>query len=122
MAGDWIWLEGMVFYAYHGDDEAERRLGQRFVVDLGVALNLRPAGSSDDLSQTVNYAHLYRLCREVVEGPSVNLLETLAARIAAAVLEVARVDSVRVRVRKPEVRIKGSILAEARVEIERRRE
>lgn len=120
VATDWIWLEGMVFYAYHGVDEAEKRLGQRFVVDLGVSLDLRPAGTTDDLSHTVNYARLYRLCQAVVEGPSVNLLETLAERIATEVLNAVEVDAVRVRVHKPEVPIRGSILRAARVEIERR--
>lgn len=118
---DWIHLEGMVFYGYHGVDPAEKQLGQRFLVDLSVAFDLRRAGHSDDLADTVNYAHLYRLAREVGEGPSCNLLEAVAQRIADRVLAETTVPAVRVRVRKPGVAIKGSILAAATVEITRRR-
>ena len=83
---DWIHLEGMAFYGYHGADPAEQQLGQRFIVDLSVAYDLRRAGETDDLDDTVNYAQLYRLTRDIVEGPSCRLLEAVAARIAAAVL------------------------------------
>ena len=119
---DWIHLEGMAFYGYHGVDPAEQQLGQRFIVDLAVAYDLRRAGETDDLQDTVSYAQLYRLTREVVEGPSCKLLEAVAARIAATVLDRTPVVAVRVRLRKPEVPIKGSILAAAAVEITRWRD
>ena len=119
---DWIHLEGMAFYGYHGVDPAEQQLGQRFIVDLAVAYDLRRAGETDDLQDTVSYAQLYRLTREVVEGPSCQLLEAVAARIAATVLDRTPVVAVRVRLRKPEVPIKGSILAAAAVEITRWRD
>ena len=119
---DWIHLEGMTFYGYHGVDPAEQQLGQRFIVDLAVAYDLRRAGETDDLQDTVSYAQLYRLTREVVEGPSCQLLEAVAARIAATVLDRTPVVAVRVRLRKPEVPIKGSILAAAAVEITRWRD
>jgi dihydroneopterin aldolase len=111
----------MVFYGYHGVRAAERELGQRFVVDLEVWKDLRPAGQSDDLAQTVNYAELYRLVAGIVTGPSCDLIETVAERIAAAVLGRHAVDAVRVRVRKPEAPIAG-VLAAAAVEILRRRQ
>ncbi len=117
---DKIILEGMVFYGYHGVRQAERELGQRFVVDLEVWQNLAPAGQSDDLAQTVNYAELYRLAAEIVGGPPCNLIETVAQRIASAVLARFAADAVLVRVRKPEVPIPG-VLAGAAVEIVRRR-
>ena len=119
---DWIHLEGMAFYGYHGADPAEQQLGQRFIVDLSVAYDLRRAGETDDLQDTVNYAQLYRLTRDIVEGPSCRLIEAVAARIAAAVLDRTPVAAVRVRLRKPEVPIKGSILAAAAVEITRWRD
>ena len=53
-AEDRILLEGMVFHGRHGTLPAERELGQPFVVDLELRLNLRPAGLSDDLEQTVD--------------------------------------------------------------------
>ena len=119
---DWIHLEGMTFYGYHGVDPAEQQLGQRFIVDLAVAYDLRRAGETDDLQDTVSYAQLYRLTRDIVEGPSCQLLEAVAARIAATVLDQTPVAAVRVCLRKPEVPIKGSILAAAAVEITRWRD
>lgn len=116
---DWIHLDGMTFYAFHGVDPAEKQLGQRFVVDLSVSLDLRKAGATDDLRDTVNYAELYRLTRNIVEGPSCHLLEAVAAQIAESVLQNTLVTAVRVILRKPEVPIKGSILSAASVEITR---
>ena len=119
---DKIQLEGMVFYAHHGVSLAERELGQRFVVDLEVERDTRAAGLSDDPEDTVNYARMYTLIREIMEGPSRNLLESLAEAIAGRVLGEFDVESARVRVRKPEVPLKGSILAHAGVEVLRRRD
>ena len=111
----------MVFYGFHGVNPAEQELGQRFVVDLEVQRDLRPAGLSDDPGDTLSYVHLYRLVKEVAEGPSRRLLESLAETISQRVLDEFDVDAVKVRVRKPEAPIKGSILAYAGVEVYRRR-
>ena len=122
MPPDTIHLEGMVFYAYHGSDLAERKLGQRFVVDLEVQTNLRPAGASDRLEDTVNYSHLYNLVKEIVEGPPRNLLEAVGEDITQAILEnFPLVEAVLVRIAKPGVAIKGSILEAAAVAMERHR-
>ena len=121
IGSDRIRLEGMVFYGLHGVDPAEKALGQRFVVDLEVERDLRKPGRTDDVGDTINYAQLYRIARGVLEGPSMNLIEALAEGIARRVAESCPgVDAIRVRVRKPEVPIKGSVLAGAVVEIERR--
>jgi len=111
----------MVFYGYHGTSPAEKELGQRFIVDLEVRKDLGPAGRSDALEQTVNYAELYRLAKHIVEGESCNLIETVAERIAAAVLAAYPVEAVRVKVRKPEAPIKGSTAVCPAVEIYRER-
>src|SRR5215210_1904530 len=122
-AGDRILLEGMVFHGRHGTLPAERELGQPFVVDVELCLDLRPAGLSDDLARTVDYGEVHRRAREIVEGPPVNLTETIAERIAAAVLEDhAAVEAVRVKVAKPHVRLGDTVLAGSAVEILRRRE
>ena len=119
---DRILLEGMVFHGRHGTLAAERELGQPFVVDVELRLDLRPAGNSDDLAQTVDYGQVHRRAREIAEGEPVNLTETLAERIAAAVLEDhPSVNAVRVRVAKPHVRLDGTVLAGSAVEILRRR-
>jgi len=121
LVGDKIQLEGMVFYGYHGVGLAEQELGQRFVVDVEMERDLRAAGLSDDPADTVNYSHVFKLVREIMEGPSRKLLENIAETIAQRVLDGYDVDSVKVRVKKPEVPMKGSILAHASVEIFRKR-
>ncbi|MCI0438728.1 MAG: dihydroneopterin aldolase [Chloroflexi bacterium] len=118
---DKILLEGMVFYGYHGVNPAERELGQRFVVDIELQRDLSAAGLSDDVRDTVDYSLAYQLVREVMEGESRNLLESLAEAIASRALAEFDIEAVRVMVKKPEVPIKGSILSHAAVEIFRKR-
>lgn len=121
MHEDRILLEGMVFIGHHGALEAERQLGQRFVVDVELTLDLAPAGTSDDLSRTVDYGEVYEQVRAIVEGPPCTLIETVAQRIAAAVLgDHPTVEAVRVKVAKPEVRL-GTVLAGSAVQITRTR-
>ncbi len=97
-------------------------LGQPFVVDIALECDLRAAGESDDLAQTVDYSEVYRLARGIVEGPPVKLTETVAERIAASVLaSQPRVEAVRVRVTKPHVRLEGTVLAGSAIEIVRPR-
>lgn len=121
MAEDKLILEGMVFYGYHGANRAERELGQRFVVDLEVTLNLAAAGASDSLEDTVNYSHLYRVVQEIMEGQPRNLLEHVAEEICAAILSRFPAETVRVRLKKPGAPIKGGGLGYAGVELVRRR-
>ena len=70
----------------------------------------------------MNYSHLFKAVQGVIEGPPVKLLEALAERIAADVLGRFPVQAVLVRVKKPEVPIKASIMEYAAVQIYRRRE
>ena len=121
MAADTISLAGMVFYGYHGVRPSERETGQRFVVDLRVTRDLRAAGRSDDLRDTVSYSEMFRLVKDIVEGPPHNLLESLAAAIADAVLDGHGVDSVTVAVKKPGPPIADAVLSYAGVEITRTR-
>ncbi|MBT2575079.1 dihydroneopterin aldolase [Bacillus sp. ISL-51] len=105
---DKVYVEGMEFYGYHGVFEEENKLGQRFKVDLTAELDLSKAGQTDDLAYTINYAELYSVCREIAEGEPVNLVETLAERIADTVLK--KFDPVRqctVKVIKPDPPIPG---------------
>ena len=122
MPPDTISLVGITLYGYHGVRPAERALGQRFVVDVDLETDLRQAGETDALDATVNYSEAYELIAEIVEGDPVNLLETLAERIARAILErFSQVQRARVRIAKPGVAIAGSILREAAVAIDRGR-
>lgn len=118
---DRILLANLVFEARHGVHEEERRTAQRFEVDVELVLDLGPAGRTDDLAATVDYSEVDGLVRAVVGGPPVNLLETLAERIAEHILaRFERLDGVVVRVRKPAVRLAGP-LDHAAVEISRNR-
>ncbi len=123
MTEDRILLEGMLFVGYHGTLPAERELGQRFIVDIELRCDLRAAGKTDDLTQTVDYSEVYRAARAIVEGEPVSLTEALAERIAGAVLDgQPRVEAVRVKVSKPNVRLEDTVLTGSAVEILRYRE
>ena len=119
MSQDKIILEGMVFYGYHGVSPEEKARGQRFVVDVELTTDLAGAGTSDDLKDTVDYSEVYRLVKAVVEGRRRNLIEAVAQEINSRILSQYRVEEVMVRVKKPQVSIKGSILSGAVVEIVR---
>jgi len=119
--GDKIILKGMKFIGRHGVLPQERELGQPFVVDVELHLDLSPAGKTDDLSRTVDYARVYAGVEAVVAGEPCRLLETLAEKIAQKTLELFPVEQVTVRVKKPQAPLPG-IFSYAAVEITRRRE
>lgn len=118
---DKIILRGMVFYGFHGMNPAEQELGQRFIVDLTATLDLGQAGASDMLEDTVSYTRLYQTVKEVMEGPSRKLLENAAETIAGRLLDEQDISAVQIRIKKPEVPMKGSVLDYAAVEIVRKR-
>jgi dihydroneopterin aldolase len=79
-------LRRMVFFGYHGVYPEENRLGQKFYVDLDLRLDLARAGRTDNVQDTVNYAELHSFVKQIVEGPPVKLIETLAENIASRIL------------------------------------
>jgi len=83
---DRMLLKKMVFFGYHGVIPEENRLGQKYIVDLVLHLDLRRAAATDDVADTVNYAEVHALLKKIVEGPPVKLIETLAENIARALL------------------------------------
>lgn len=120
---DEVFLEGLRFYGFHGVNPEERTQGQRFVVDVLIATDLRAAGVSDDLRKTVNYSEAYKLVKKIVEGEPKQLVEAVAELIAGTLLTAfPRAESVTVTVRKPEVAIKGAMLDASGVRITRSRE
>jgi dihydroneopterin aldolase len=122
-AEDAILLEGMRFYAYHGVNPEERTLGQRFTVDVALAVDLRRAGERDDLAATVSYSDVFKLVRRIVEGEPRNLIEAVAEAIATAILAAfPPVERVTVTVRKPEAPLRGAMLDAAAVRITRWRD
>ena len=104
-ARDRITLTGLRVRGFHGVLSEERRDGQDFVVDAVLHLDLRPAGASDDLAQTVHYGELAERLASVVAGEPVDLLETLAARLADVCLAPRVVERVELTVHKPQAPI-----------------
>ena len=98
---DQIRLTGLTVRGFHGVFEHERRGGQDFVVDVVLHLDTRAAAAADDLTRTVHYGELAEALATVVAGDPVDLVETLAARLAERVLSDGRVHAADVTVHKP---------------------
>ncbi|MFY9713429.1 MAG: dihydroneopterin aldolase [Microbacterium sp.] len=98
---DQIVLTGLTVFGRHGVYAHERENGQEFTIDLRLTVSLQRAAESDDVTDTVHYGELAEKVAAVVEGEPVNLIETLAERIAAVALEDPRVQHVAVTVHKP---------------------
>ncbi len=105
---DRVVLRGLRAEGRHGVLDFERRDGQDFVVDATLWLDSRPAAASDDLADTVDYGALALDVVAVVEGEPVDLIETLAQRIADVCLAAARVQWTEVTVHKPEAPIEAT--------------
>jgi dihydroneopterin aldolase len=115
-----IELRGLVVFGRHGYLEEERRLGQRFLVDLRAVVR-GDAPETDQIEDTVDYRRLAAIVREVFAGPERMLLEALAGAVADGILErFAAVERVEVRVRKPDVVLDPPV-EYAAVVVERRR-
>ena len=98
---DRITLTGLRVRGFHGVLPEERRDGQDFVVDAALALDVTAAAQSDDLAQTVDYGALAERLAAVVAGEPVQLIETLAVRLAEVCLADERVREAEVTVHKP---------------------
>src|SRR5205807_4160505 len=90
-------LSGLTAFGYHGNNPAERKLGQPFTADLEVTLDTATAAASDRISDPASYPVLEKTAREILEGKPANLLETVAERIAAAILAHPGVSRLTVR-------------------------
>jgi dihydroneopterin aldolase len=105
---DRITMKNMGFYAYHGVMAEEKVLGQRFVVSLELTLDLKAAGRSDRVADTVSYAEVYEEVRRVVAENTFDLIEKLAFEIGKAVLtNHPGVEALEVKVEKPGAPVKG---------------
>ena len=102
---DSIRISGIEVFAYHGVLAEEKKTGQRFLVDVELGLDLSSAGSSDDLGQTVDYGALAQRIYDLVASERWDLIETVASRVADAVLDDSRVVSVAATVHKPQAPI-----------------
>lgn len=102
---DEITLTGLRVFGRHGVYAEERRVGQHFVVDATLYLSTNAAAASDDVRDTVHYGEAAEKIAAIVGGEPVNLLETLAQRIADALLAYEGVGIVAVTVHKPDAPI-----------------
>lgn len=118
---DRITLKGISAKGFHGVLDFEKRDGQTFVVDVEMEVDLAPAGTSDDLTDTVNYAEVASDIVELVEGESLDLIEALADQIATKVLTRPLVEAVIVTVHKPQAPV-GHPFTDVAVSVERLRE
>jgi 7,8-dihydroneopterin aldolase/epimerase/oxygenase len=116
---DRIVLAGMLFLARHGVNDREKVEDQRFEVDVELSVDTRAAAAGDDLGKTVDYRGVYEIARRVVEDTTLELIESVADRIAREIVAATDgVTEVVVRVRKPDVEL-GGPLEYAGVEVRR---
>ncbi len=120
MTQDYLRVLGMVFHAYHGLQQEEIENGQRFEVDVEFHFDAAPAGRSDRINDTIDVREVYALVRHVVMERRFFLIEAVAERIAAEILERFPAEGVRVRVRKPFAPL-GGLADGSEIEITRNR-
>lgn len=112
----------MEFYGYHGLFEEEKKLGQRFFVDVELETSLKTAGKTDNMNDSIDYGKVYFIIKDIVEGKANNLIETVAEEIADALLNsFATLMACTVKVIKPDAPIPGHYESVA-VQIYRERE
>ena len=99
---DKIFITGLLIHAHHGVMPHEEKVGQRFVIDLELAIDLARAAESDKLVDTVSYSSIVAAATSAFTSRSYKLVEAAAGAIAEEVLaSFPTVDSVRVTVHKP---------------------
>ena len=119
MEEDRILVKGMKFFGHHGITEEEQAIGQRIEVDVEIEVDLEAAGRADDPNLTLDYTLIYQVTREIVEGKSVKLIETLAESIADRLILKLNVDSAWVKVIKPNPPIDNSVIGYVAIEVQR---
>ena len=118
---DELSIVGIECYAHHGVFDFEKHAGQTFVIDLSLGVATAAAAASDDLRDTVDYGSLVESVKAAVEKDPVDLIETLAQRIADVCLLDGRVEWARVTVHKPDAPIEATF-SDVALTITRKRE
>jgi len=118
---DVIFVTGLLIHAHHGVMEHEEKVGQRFVIDMELTLDLAPAAKSDKLADTVSYSTIVEIATLAFTSKNYRLVEAAAGAIAEAVLEAfPRVDAARVTVHKPHAPV-AAVFTDVGVTVLRRR-
>jgi dihydroneopterin aldolase len=111
-----ILVSGIKFHGYHGLTRIEREIGVRYSVDVEMESDFSAAAASDSVKDTIDYRTVHHTVIEVGKSNSYHLIETLADRIATAILETTTASSALIRVRK-ETPILDGIVDSVSVEI-----
>ena len=98
---DKVFISGLEVLCTIGAYEWEKGITQRLIFDLEMDYNTRPAGERDDLALALDYAYVANRVTELVQASPVELVETMAERVAALILQEFAVPRVKVRVTKP---------------------
>ena len=114
---DKIILKGMKFHAYHGIHQGEKSSGQTFIVDIEIFKNLSEPGKTDSIEDTINYSDVFIEIKKIIEHQSHNLLEYVAELIASKIISIYPIDNIKIKIKKPEVKIEDGKLDYAAVEI-----
>jgi len=105
---DRVILKNLVFYGYHGDREEERRLGQRFIIDISLYRDLSLPARTDRLGDTIDYVAVYDTVKQIATGERHDLVERVAGRIVETLFErFGDLQRVVVQVKKPAAPIDG---------------
>ena len=119
--GDRIILKDLGFFAYHGVFAEEAKLGQRFIVDLELGVDLTAPATTDDLETGISYADIYEVVKAAFEAPRRQLIEAAAQNIVTAIFEQFQAISwIIIRLRKPEAPI-AMVRGEVAIELHRQR-
>ena len=119
---DTIFINGLVMHAHHGVMKHETKVGQRFVIDMLLSIDLKNASRSDKLADTIDYAAIVNAASRAFSARTFRLVEAAAGAVADAILkEFPQVQSARVTVHKPHAPI-SAIFADVGVTIERARQ
>lgn len=119
---DTIFIKGLSMHAHHGVMRHEGKVGQRFVIDLLLTIDLKNASRSDKLADTIDYAKIVDVTSRAFSARNFRLVEAAGGAVADAVLrEFPQVQSVRITVHKPHAPI-SAIFDDVGVILERSRQ
>ena len=119
--GDRVTLTGLEVFAHHGVFDFERVEGQRFIIDAELVVDLRPAAEGDALERTVHYGELAEAIVTAVKRDPVDLIETVAERVAQVALRFAGASAAKITVHKPDAPI-AATFADVSVTVVRHRD
>jgi dihydroneopterin aldolase len=118
---DTIFVTGLVVHAHHGVGDDEGRIGQQFLIDLAIDMDLAKASVSDKLADTISYADVVEVAVRAFRAKRYRLVEAAAGAVADALfVAFPRIEQLRVTVHKPHAPI-AAVFADVGVTLIRTR-